>query len=114
MAHAHGGNVAITNPGTLRNTSTLLGVFAALTIIGAAVFLYTLSTDVDRAWSSFLLGHFYFMGLSILSVFFLAISWITTTVWAVPIRRVAEAFTAYLPVVVVSLLPLILLGATHI
>ncbi len=114
MANHHAGNITIENPGTLKSASTMLGIFAAFAVIGVATFLYTLSTDVPRAWTSFLAGRFYFMGLSVLAVFFLAISWITTTIWAVPVRRLAESFTAYLPVVVVSLLLLILVGAPHI
>lgn len=70
--------------------------------IGIMVFGIALSLDPERAWVAFLHNHFYFMCLGLGGLFFSAIQWVTGAVWSVPVRRVSEAFTAYLPCVAVT------------
>ncbi len=110
MAHAHAAVHRIENPGSLKSTGTLTSVFGAFIVIGLIAFFATYSGDQQRAWTCLLRSHFFFMGISVGALFFVAMSWITTSMWTATIRRVAESFTAYLPIAIVSTV-LVFLGA---
>jgi hypothetical protein len=110
MGHAHAVDQKIENPGSLKASGILTGIFSLLVVIGLIGFFSAYSSDHLKAWTSFLRGHFYFMQLSIGALFFCVICWITTSMWSAPVRRIAEGFTAYLPFTVVSTL-ILFLGA---
>lgn len=92
-AHAH----EIKSPGPLQGTAGLNTVFLVLSVIGAAAFIVAVKSDPTRAWSSFVLNHFYFMGIALSGMFFAAIQWLTSAMWSSPVRRMIESLGAYLP-----------------
>ncbi len=96
MAHSHG-HSTLAKTGPLQASGGLKGFFLLSAVIGAAVFAAALSTDAERAWASFIHNHFYFMSLALGGVFFVALQWLTGAMWSAPVRRIAEAFTSYLP-----------------
>jgi len=102
MGHAHAADQKIENPGSLKASGTLTGIFGVCVLIGLVAFFSAFSSDQTKAWTSFLRGHFFFMQISMAAMFFIVIHWITTSMWSAPVRRLAEGFTAYLPFVVVS------------
>jgi hypothetical protein len=83
-------------------------MFAIMIVIGAATFLIEVRTDPTRAYAAFLLGYWYFMALGLAGTFFTALHHIVGATWSVVVRRIAEAFTSYLPVAFVLLLVLLL------
>ncbi len=97
MSNAHAADHSIENPGNLKASALMNGVFGAMVAVGAVAFLMALSNDPTTAWTAFLRAHFYFLSISLAAVFFLAIHWITTAMWDAPVIRVAEGFTAYIP-----------------
>jgi hypothetical protein len=102
MGHAHTADEKIVNPGTLKASTTLTGVFVLLAVLGVISFFVAYGTDHTYAWTAFLRAHFYFMALSVMGIFFAAIQWITSAMWSAPVRRLAEGLTAYLPVALVT------------
>ncbi len=110
MAHAHAVDQKIENPGSLKASGLLTGIFSLFVVIGVIGFFSAFSSDQLKAWTSFLRAHFYFMQISIGALFFVVISWITTSMWTAPVRRVAEGLTAYLPFTIISTL-ILFLGA---
>ena len=110
MGHAHAVDQKIENPGVLKGSGALTGVFSVLVVIGLASFFALFSSDHTHAWTAILRSHFYFLTLSIAALFFIAIHWVTTSMWSSTVRRLAEGFTAYLPFVLVSSI-LVFLGA---
>lgn len=96
MAH-HASSDGIKNPGTLARSGTLQGLLLAFVAVGVVVFFWTLRTDPSRAWSNFVLSHFFFLCLGLGGAFFAAIQWVTGAMWSAPVRRLGEAFTSYLP-----------------
>ncbi|MEK6580099.1 MAG: molybdopterin oxidoreductase [Bdellovibrionota bacterium] len=92
----------VRDPGSYKISSGLKSAFIALVLLGVVTFLYGLKVDAERAWSSFVINHFYFMSLALGGAFFAAIQWVTGAMWSAPVRRLAEAFTAYLPVSIVT------------
>jgi hypothetical protein len=102
MGNSHAIHQKIENPGVLKGSTSLNGVFAALVLVGIGSFFLLLAADPRHAWSALLRGHFFFLGVSMCALFFVVIQWVTTSMWSAPVRRVAEAFTAYLPFILVS------------
>jgi hypothetical protein len=103
--HSH---AEIRNPGTFETPGNIKGILIVFVLIGAAAFAGGLATDAKRTWASFLINHFYFMSLALGGAFFAAIQWLTGAMWSAPLRRVSEAFTSYLPFVVVTFIVLCL------
>lgn len=112
MAHA-ADTKAIRNPGPFQIPSGIQTLLVAFAVIGIAAFAGGLAVDSKRAWASFIQNHFYFMSLAIGGLFFAALQWLTGAMWSAPVRRISEAFTAYLPVALVTFL-IVCLGIHHI
>lgn len=102
MGHGSGHSGTIKNPGAFATPKQLQLALWAFVAAGAVCTYLAFKADTPRAWSVFLVNHFYFLCLGLGGVFFAAIQWITGAMWSAPIRRVSEAFTAYLPFVVLT------------
>jgi hypothetical protein len=74
-------------------------MFGIFILLGIASFLieYYGGGDATRAYAAFLLGYVYFLFLAVAGVFFTALHYLVGATWSVVVRRVAEAFTSYLP-----------------
>jgi hypothetical protein len=107
------GNEKVRNPGPLAVSGATKGIFTALIVVGAIAFGMALQSDARRAWYSYVLNHFYFMSLAVGGLFFAAIQWATGAMWSAPVRRISEAFTAYIPVALVTFV-LMYFGMKHI
>lgn len=111
---AHYESNKITNPGSLPKSlpsvQRLRMLFIAFIVIGVIGLAVGLSQDGfrERIWASFLINHFYFLSLALGGLFFAAIQWLTGAMWSAPLRRVAESFTSYLPVVALTFLGVVL------
>ncbi|MGZ3697524.1 MAG: molybdopterin oxidoreductase [Bdellovibrionota bacterium] len=92
----------IRNPGTFQVSSGLMGLFAAMVLVGIGAFAFGLKSDPERAWAAYIHNHYFFMCLGLGGTFFAAIQWLTGAMWSAPVRRLSEAFTAYLPVALVT------------
>jgi hypothetical protein len=92
-------------PGGVR---AMFGIFI---VIGVATFLiqYLGESDPTRAYAAFLLGYVYVLFLSVAGIFFTAMHYLVGATWSVVVRRVAEAFTSWMPFALLLFL-LLLLG----
>jgi hypothetical protein len=88
-------------------------LFGILVLIGAVTFLIEKGPDPTGTYAAFLVGFWFFMALGLAGTFFTALHYLVGATWSVVVRRVAEAFTSYLPVSLVLLLVL-LLGIPHL
>src|ERR1019366_200923 len=88
-------------------------LFGVLVAVGVAAFAFGLSSEPDRAWASFLQNNFFFTSLAVGGMFFAAIQWLTGAMWSAPVRRLSEAFTAYLPFALVAVV-LLYFGIHHL
>ena len=99
--------------GPIKIPTGIQAMFFILIAIGVVSFLVERGADPTRAYAGYLLGYWYFMSLGLAGTFFTAIHYATGATWSVVVRRVAEAFTSYLPVALVLLLVL-WLGIPHL
>jgi len=110
MASSPVATQTLENPGRLEKAGALPVIFGVFVAIGLISFFMLYSEDHTHAWSAILRGHFYFLTITMGAMFFIAISWITTAMWSAPVRRLAEGFTAYVPVLIITSL-LVFLGS---
>jgi hypothetical protein len=78
---------------------------------GVAAFIGGIAIDATRAWTALLVNFLFWSGLGHAGVAFSAIFCLTSARWARPLKRVAEATVAFLPVSAV-LLVILLAGAS--
>jgi hypothetical protein len=84
-------------------------MFLILMAIGLVSFLVDVGPDPKRAFAGYLLGYVYVLGIGLAGTFFTALHYLVGATWSVVVRRVAEAFSSYLPVAL-GLLLVVLLG----
>jgi hypothetical protein len=81
----------------------LLGL---LMVIGLVTFLTEVKSDPTQAYAAFLINHYVFLGFPLAAMLFISVHYLTGSIWSVAVRRVAESFTAYLPVALITFLVL--------
>ena len=102
------------NPGKLPAVPQLNLLFIVLFALGAGAFAMALKTDLTRAWGSFALNYFFFMCFAVGGLFFAAIQHATNAMWSAPVRRIAEAYTSFLPFVLILFVILAVFGLHHL
>lgn len=111
MAH---GNESVRNPGPLKVDSSTTMIFTVLAVVGLGGLAAGIMANAERGWTSLLLNHFFFMSLCLGGLFIAAIQYATSAMWSAPVRRLAESFSAYLPVVLIGFLAIAFAGVPHL
>ncbi|MCB1140793.1 MAG: hypothetical protein H7A24_07435 [Leptospiraceae bacterium] len=97
------------------NTKGKLLAMILLGVISTVLSFFVLhepsrSGHSNAGWSVLLIGVFLALGVSIAGLFFTAISHITGSKWSITVRRLAEAFSKFLPVGIVLLAVIVFFG----
>jgi hypothetical protein len=87
---------------------------AALILIGGIAFVAALFVDATRAWRAYYINWLFVMSIAQGGFMLAVVTSIAKGVWSRPIRRIALAHTAFLPVAFVTVLPILIWGAPHI
>jgi hypothetical protein len=96
MSHGHDNHVPVA-PSAIRLPMWTLVVAGLCVAAGAATFLWTLlGGHVGLAWSAYLAGAFYALGLGVFGVLWIAMTTLTKGTWAVSMRRIPEAMAAWI------------------
>jgi len=74
----------------------------AAAAIGGLALIVGLFKFQDQVWPAFLLAFFYFSCLAIGGLFFSALQSLTKAGWSASVRRIAESFTAFVPLMLVG------------
>jgi len=72
-------------------------VSIVLMLIGVVATSYAFMTDTHSAWTSLVFNNYFFLGISIFAVFFVALQHIAEAGWSTVIKRVPEAIMTFLP-----------------
>ena len=74
-------------------------IFLGVGVVGAAAFVYgLLAGDSHRAWQTLLVNFLFFAGLAQAGIVLSALLQVTSARWGRPLKRLAEATAAFLPV----------------
>jgi len=113
-AHAHAGLHAEklrTSP--LSVSTGVRAFFGLMILIGAVTFTLEVSSDPTRAYAAWLHNYWVFLLLGLGGTFFSAIHYITGATWSVAVRRIADAFSSFVPVAAI-LFVLVAVGIPHL
>jgi hypothetical protein len=97
----------------LPRDKTMSTVAGALFVVGLLAFVVRLTQDADSAWISYITNWLFFTSISMGGVLFAVATWIVKAKWNWPMRRVSQAFVAFLPISFVMLLPMLGLGDSY-
>lgn len=96
MTHPHAGSWPDA-PDRLSLPPLVHGVAAAAAVAGVAALAWAFGRgDLQTAWSAYLIGVFFTIGLGVFGVAWLAILYLAGATWSVTMRRIPEAMTAWL------------------
>ncbi len=76
--------------------------------------IHALHAKGQRPWSSLLVAAIFFLGVSLLSLFFLALQYVAEVGWSVVLKRVLMAVGTFLPYVAVVIFIIILTAGFHL
>ena len=97
-----------------KGTKSLVWGLIFVGVLTFAIGLFYEDVSSKRIWHAYLLAYFYFLSLSLGGLFFVALNHVTSAGWSTSIRRIAEAFTNFLPLAVVLAIPLVVFGAPEL
>ena len=84
-------------PGRVAVPGLVWGLAAAAALVGGGALAWAFSQgDLQLAWSSYLIGAFFALGLGVFGVAWLSILYLAGAEWSVTMRRVPEAMTSWL------------------
>jgi magnesium-transporting ATPase (P-type) len=84
-------------PGRLALPGIVQGLSSAAVLVGGAALGWAFSRgEAQLAWSAYLIGVFFALGLGVFGVAWLAILYLARGEWSVTMRRIPEAMTAWL------------------
>lgn len=96
-------------PGRLRVPASVQRLAIAAAVVGLVALMWTFGRgDLELAWSAYLIGAFFTLGLGVFGVAWLAILYLAGATWSVTMRRIPEAMTAWLlpgAVLIMAILP---------
>ncbi len=96
MSHSHPAVVPPV-PGRLVLPAAVRGVSLAAAAGGAAALAWAFTSGHEQlAWSAYLIGAFFALGLGVFGALWLSILYLTGATWSVTMRRIPEAMTAWL------------------
>lgn len=96
MSHAHSFELPPA-PARLVLPGVVRALALAAVVAGAAALGWAFAAGhVQLAWSAYLIGAFFALGLGVFGALWLAILYLTGAAWSVTMRRIPEAMTAWL------------------
>ena len=97
----HSVSVEKVEPKKFELTNNCKMAMFAMMGIGVATMAAGFAVDQERVWHSYLTSYFFFSCLALGGLFFTAIQHAVSAGWSVNVRRISEAMTTFLPVVLV-------------
>jgi hypothetical protein len=68
----------------------------------------------NRFWANLLVNGYFYMGISLLATFFMALQYVAEVAWSVAVKRVYEAVSSYLPIGCGVIIFILLMGQFHV
>lgn len=85
-------------------------LFVGMFVVGLSGFIFSLITDSDRAWQSYVSNWLFFTSVAMGAMLLAVATWITKSKWNWSVRRLSLSFVAFLPISFVMFIPMLGLG----
>ena len=95
-------------------TKKIVYALIAIGVVGLIWGMFIHPAGSQRIWANVLVNSFFFLGIGAAALFFLTLQYATESHYAVPVKRVVEALTGYLPVGALFLVIVLAAGALHL
>ena len=82
-------------------------------LIGLISCITAFVTDSHSAWTNLLFNNYFFLGISLFAVFFVALQHVAEAGWATIFKRIPEAIMTFLPICGVIMLFIVIAAAMH-
>jgi len=93
-------------------TYALMGVGLLAVILG--IMTAHGEHGATRIWANILVDSFFFFGIALAATFMIAIQYVAEAAWAVPLKRVYEAVSSFLPISAILLIVVFAAGSLHL
>ena len=93
-----------------KNISIATMIMIAIGLLSAII---AFISDSHSAWTSLLFNNYFFLGISLFAVFFVALQYVAEAGWSTVIKRVPEAIMTFLPVTCIIMLIIVIAAALH-
>ncbi|MAO71887.1 MAG: quinol:cytochrome C oxidoreductase [Flavobacteriales bacterium] len=84
-----------------------------LMIIGVTALILGFVNDAHSAWPSLLFNTYFFLGISVFAVFFIALQYVAEASWSIVLKRVPEAIISFLPISGIIMLIIMVTAVMH-
>ena len=84
--------------------------FLVMILIGIISIISTFMLHPHQAWSNLLWNNFFFMGIALVMVFFIAVQYVAEVGWSVVVLRIPEAMSQWLFVAMPIMIVIVLVG----
>ena len=85
----------------------------ALMAIGLIALIFGFATDAHAAWPSLLFNTYFYLGISVFAVFFIALQYVAEAAWSIVLKRIPEAIVSFLPISGIIMLIIMVTAAMH-
>ena len=93
-----------------KNMSIATMIMIAIGLLSAII---AFTSDSHSAWTSLLFNNYFFLGISLFAVFFVALQYVAEAGWSTVIKRVPEAIMTFLPITCIIMLIIVIAAALH-
>ena len=83
-----------------------------LMAIGLIALIFGFATDTHAGWPSLLFNNYFFLGISVFAVFFIALQYVSEAAWSIVLKRIPEAVISFLPIA--GLIMIIIMVPDHL
>lgn len=110
MTHNH----ELKAPQKFEVPSQLRNFAIGMTIVGFLAFAVAAFTGSHTAWNAYLIGYWFTLSLALAGPFINATQFLANAGWSVSVRRIGEAFGAFIPWSALLFIPIAIFGAPHL
>jgi hypothetical protein len=88
-------------------------VLLIMILIGLISSVISFVTDSHSAWTSLLFNNYFFLGISLFAVFFVALQYVAEAGWSTILKRIPEAIMTFLPITGIIMLFIVIAATMH-
>ena len=94
-------------------TKSARNLSMALMTVGLISLIFGFATDAHSSWPSLLFNNYFFLGISVFAVFFIALQYVSEAAWSIVLKRIPEAVISFLPITGLIMLIIMVSAAMH-
>ena len=81
--------------------------------IGILALIIGFFSDSHRAWPALLFNTYFFLGISLFAVFFIALQYVAEASWSIVLKRIPEAIISFLPITGIIMMIIVITAVLH-